>query len=196
MRDILQALLAEIDEFGLDLPARLPIGVLGKADRARIANPFEARGDIDPVAQNVLAVDENVAEIDPGAIENVSGLGNRFVALGHHPLDEDGAFDRGDDGGKFEQHAVPGRLDEPTAEGAHNLARRLAPLADDLRRPGLVLAHEARIADHVGGEDCSELPGFAHCAPPAGGSLAQKIIDPIRGYSWGRKTSTWDRTGA
>jgi hypothetical protein len=164
--DILQALLAEIDEFGLDPPARLPIGVLGKADRARIANPFEARGDVDPVAQDVLAVDENVAEIDADAIENASGLGNRFVALGHHLLDEDGAFDRGDNGRKFEQHAVPGRLDEPSAEAAHNSGRRLAPLADDLRRPGLVLAHEARIADDVGGEDRGETARSGH------GSLA------------------------
>ena len=73
--DIFQALLAKVDEFGLDPPARLPIGVLGKADRARIANPFEARGDVDPVAQDVLAVDENVAEIDPDAIENEFALG-------------------------------------------------------------------------------------------------------------------------
>ena len=42
---------------------------------------------------------------------------------------------------------------------------RLAPLAHDLRRAGLVLAHQARVAHHVSGEDRREFPGLAHCAP-------------------------------
>ena len=33
--------------------------------------------------------------------------------------------------------------------------------------PGLVLAHEARVAQDIGGEDRGELSGLAHCAPPA-----------------------------
>jgi hypothetical protein len=46
------------------------------------------------------------------------------------------------------------------------LGRRLAPLAHELRRAGLVLAHEARIADDVGGKDRRKLPGFAQFALP------------------------------
>jgi hypothetical protein len=34
---------------------------------------------------------------------------------------------------------------------------RLAMLADRLRRPRLVLAHQARVADDIGGEDRGEL---------------------------------------
>ncbi len=41
-------------------------------------------------------------------------------------------------------------------------SRRLAMLADRPRRPRLVLAHEARVADDVGGEDRGKLPGFRH----------------------------------
>ena len=45
-------------------------------------------------------------------------------------------------------------------------SRRLAPLADRLRRPRLVLAHEPRVADDVGGEDRGEAAGDAEPEPP------------------------------
>jgi hypothetical protein len=57
------------------------------------------------------------------------------------------------------------------------LGHRLAPLAREFGCASLVIAHEARIADDVGGKDRGELPGFAQ------GSMAEKIIDPVPGYS-------------
>src|SRR6185312_4946378 len=44
----------------------------------------------------------------------------------------------------------------------------LAPLAHKGCGAGLVLAHHARIADHVGGEDRGELAGGRHLLTPAG----------------------------
>ena len=129
-----------------------------RKDRSRQArDAFEPRGDIDAVAEDVVALDQHVAEIDADAIEDALLLGRVGVALGHHGLDRDRAFDRGDNGGKLQQHAIAHRLDEPAAERPHDRRRRLAPLADRLRRPRLVLAHEARVADDVGGEDRGEL---------------------------------------
>ena len=71
--------------------------------------------------------------------------------------------DRCDDGGEFEQHPVAGGLDAPTAEGAHDRRRRLAPLAHGLGRSGLVLAHQARVAGRVHGEDGEEAAVMALC---------------------------------
>ena len=45
---------------------------------------------------------------------------------------------------------------------------RLAPLAHRLRRASLVLAHEPRIANDVGGEDRGEPAGGGHCSGSSG----------------------------
>ncbi len=151
MRDILEALLSEIGEFGLDPTSDVLIGGARKADPARLANPLQPRRDVDAVAENVVAVDQDVAEIDPDAVEDALRLRQRRVAFLHHLLDQDRAFDRRDDRGEFQQHAVAYGLDQPAAERAHERRRRLAALAHKPRRAGLVLAHQARIADDVGG---------------------------------------------
>src|SRR5262249_35021771 len=92
-------------------------------------------------------------------------LGQSRVALDHHLLDEDRAFDRRHDGREFKQDSVAGRLDDPPAKRTNDRGRGLAPLAHELRRPGLVLAHEARIADDVGGKDSCEAAGGGHLSP-------------------------------
>ena len=84
------------------------------------------------------------------------------VALDHQLLDRDGAFDGGDDRGKFQQQPVAHRLDDATAEVRHDRPRGLAMLAHRQRRPRLVLAHQPRIADDVDGHDRGEAAGRGH----------------------------------
>ena len=162
--NVLEVLLAEIDEIGLNFPEDVIVGRPRKTNTAGLCDPLEPRGDIDAVAENVVAFDEHVAEVDADAIADALLLWHVGVALGHHGLDRHRAFHGGDDGGKLQQHAIARRLDEPAAERAHDRRRRLSSLAHRLRRPGLVLAHEARVADHVGGEDRGEAAGGGHCS--------------------------------
>ena len=96
-------------------------------------------------------------------------FGRPGVALGHELLDRDRAFDRGDHRRKLDQQPVAGRLDYAAALARDERSRRLAMLAHRPRRPYLVLAHEARVADHVGGEDRGELAGFGHRVPQGPG---------------------------
>ena len=88
------------------------------------------------------------------------------VALDHQLLDRDRAFDRGDDRGEFQQQPVAHRLDDAAAERGDDRPRRLAMLAHALRRPRFVLAHEARVADDVDGEDRGEAAGCGHGGEP------------------------------
>ena len=81
------------------------------------------------------------------------------VALDHQLLDRDRAFDGGDNRGKLQQHAVARRLDDAPAVARDDRPRRLAMLAHRPRRARLVLAHEARVANDVGGEDRGEAAG-------------------------------------
>ena len=160
--DVLERLLAEVDELSLDPATHMIVGGAGDAYAARLADGFEPRCDIDAVAQNILAVDQHVAEIDADAVEDASGLGNARVAFGHLLLHANRALDRRDDRRKFQQHAVAHRLDEPAAESANDRRRRLAMFPHRARRPRFVIAHQPRVADDVGGEDRGEAAGLAH----------------------------------
>src|SRR6202011_5221321 len=87
---------------------------------------------------------------------------------------------------KFEQEPVARGLDNTAAVARHDRPRRLAPLADRPRRPGLVLAHEARVADHIGGEDRGKAAGGAHCS----GTPALRRPSNM-GSSWVRNVGLW-----
>ena len=175
--DVLERLVAEVDELGLDPAAHMIVGGAGDAYAARLADALEPRRDIDAVAQNILAVDQHVAEIDADAVEDASGLGNARVAFGHLLLHANRAFDRRDDGRKFQQHAVAHRLDEPPAECANDRRRRLAMVPHRARRPRFVLAHQPRVADDVGGEDRGEAAGLRSLLRHPG--LAQAVVRPF-----------------
>jgi hypothetical protein len=62
---VLELLLAEIADLGVEPRSDLPIGVVRQADRPGQRDPFEARGDIDTVAHKVaVALLDTVAEMD------------------------------------------------------------------------------------------------------------------------------------
>jgi hypothetical protein len=82
------------------------------ADTARVGEAFEARGDIDAVAVDLLAVDHHVAEVDADA-EFHPALGWQRRVLGlERGLNLDGALDRIHDAGKLGEYAVTRRVDE------------------------------------------------------------------------------------
>jgi hypothetical protein len=162
--DVLQDLLADIDELGLDPSAHLIVRRTREAHAAGLADSLEPRRDVDALAQDILAIDQDIAEIDADPVEDALGLRQRSVALIHHLLDEDRAFDRRNDRREFQQHAVAHGLDQPAAQGLHNRRPGVAPFAHEFDRPSLILAHQARITDHVRGEDGREPARLAHCA--------------------------------
>ena len=86
--------------------------------------------------------------------------GDVGVALDHQLLDRDRAFDGGDDGGEFQQQPVAHRLDDAPPQPRHDRPRRLAMLSHRERRPRLVLAHQAGIADDIDGHDRGEVAGI------------------------------------
>ena len=146
----------------VDPAAHVVVGCARDQHAAGLANALQPRRDIDAVAENVVALDQDVAEIDADAIDDALVFRRPGVALGHQLLDRDRAFDGGDDGGKLQQHPVARRLDDAPAEAR---ARSAAPPRDARarpRRPRLVLAHQPRVADDVGGEDRGEAAGGGH----------------------------------
>ena len=110
--DVLDFLRPKILEGEAQLVEHLIAHDPADADPARFGQSFQARRDIDAVAKDVVAVNDDVANIDADAkVESLIG-GNAFVALGHPALHVDGAAHRIDHAREFQQQAVTGRLDD------------------------------------------------------------------------------------
>ena len=63
--DVLELRRAEIGDRHIEPAAHLPVCVLGKADRARLGDAFQSRGDVDAVAHQIaVALLDHVAEMD------------------------------------------------------------------------------------------------------------------------------------
>ena len=64
-RDVLHRLLAEVGEGERQLVPDLVIRGAGDAQTTRLAERFEARRNVHAVAEDVIAVDDDVADVDP-----------------------------------------------------------------------------------------------------------------------------------
>ena len=115
---------------------------------------FEARRDIDAVAEDVVLVDDDIAEVDADAIEQ--GARSRHVAIAplHALLEIDGATQRLGDALEFDQQAVAGRLDDAPLAPRDRRIDEFEPYGlEPGKRPGFVRFHEAAETDHVGRDD-------------------------------------------
>ena len=65
--DVLDSLLAAINELDVELAVDLLANAGGHANTARLRQCFEARSDVDAVPGNIVAVDDDVAEVDADA---------------------------------------------------------------------------------------------------------------------------------
>ena len=142
----------------------LPVGVLRQADRAGLGDPFEPRGDIDPVAHQIaVAFLDDVAEMDADA-ELDAALGRQpGVALDHAVLNFDRAAHGVDHAVELDQRAVAGALDDAAMmKGDGRVDQVAAQRPQPRERALLVRAREPAVADNVGGQDRRKFPGFAH----------------------------------
>ena len=60
-------MLAEVDELRSDFTPNLTIDILGEADSSGLGDAFEASGDIDTVAEQIIPLDYDIADIDSDA---------------------------------------------------------------------------------------------------------------------------------
>ena len=179
--DVLELDFAGIGEGDADLAADLGMDDVRDENAAMRRLAFEAGRDVDAVAENVVALDDDVAEIDADA--ELDGRLGREVALAHRPLDGDGAFDRIDDAAEFDQRAVAHHLDDAAVPRGDGRVERLAPdLPERGDRAGLVGAHHRGIAGNVGGEDGGEPAGnrnVAHADLMGGAACRHVATCPI-----------------
>src|SRR6516165_3989461 len=113
--DVLEPLLAEIDEFGRNRAAHMAPGIGGDANAAGRGEALEARGDIDAVAVNVVRRDDDIAEIDADAKLDTAILRQPGIAQPNEPLHIQRAAHRIDDAAELDESPIAGMLDYAAA---------------------------------------------------------------------------------
>ena len=155
--DVLDRLIAGILEDEVELPFDLIKGRARDADSTRLREAFESGSYVHAVADDSIAFDENVAQIDADPEEQPASFGQLGVAAFHLLLDLDGAAHGIHHAGKLGQHVVTWGVYHPATTLANQVADQVTAGREGPGRPLLVLGHEPAVADGIGGEDGGEL---------------------------------------
>src|SRR5262245_36973548 len=113
--NVLDGLLAEISEGERQLIPDLIVSRAGDAQAAWLAQRLQPGSDIDAVAENVITIDDDVANVDADAEDDASILRYRGVAARHGTLDGERAADRIDHAPELDKHAIARRFDDTAA---------------------------------------------------------------------------------
>jgi hypothetical protein len=145
----------------------LAVGVLGKADRAGLSDPFQSRSDVDAVAHEVaVGLLDHVAQMnaDPefyAALRRQAG-----VALDKAVLHFDRAAHRVDPAAELDEAAVAGALDHATTMHGDGRIDEVAAQRPEPRQDAiLVRSREPAISDDICDQNRRDLPGLADGAP-------------------------------
>ena len=151
--------LARILKIHVRLVTHLLVRRVGNADAAGFRYAFEPGRDIHAVAQDVIAFDQHVAQIDADAKQHPPVLLNTRITVRHEFLDRYPALDRGYDRGKLRQHAVAGALDNPAPRAGDDRIDGGSMRAKSQRRARLIDTHQPAVAGHIHDEDGGQ-PAF------------------------------------
>ncbi len=165
--DVFERLLADVLEGAIETPFDLVAHDRRNTDPARLGQGFETCRDIDPVAKDIVAVLDDVAEVDPHAEEDSPRLGYARVAFGHPLLHLERAAHRIDDAPELDQKPIARGLDDAAPVLLDlGVAELPANRLQHRQRPFLVRAHQTRIADDIGGQDRGKPAALGHAVSP------------------------------
>ena len=125
---------------------------------AGLRQRLHARGHVDAIAVQPLALGGDVAQVDADPIEHASLGPELGVSLSEHALDLDRATQRLEGGGKLGQHVVARRVHHAAALALDAALHRLSMRREGADRARLVLGHEAAVSDGICAEDGGEAP--------------------------------------
>jgi hypothetical protein len=129
-------------------------------------NGYDLGDYVDAVAENVVVVDDDVADMDADTKFDALGFGHAAIAVGHPTLNLGSAANRMHRAGESDQHAIAGRLDD-TAPVLGNLRvdKRSPAFLQPCQRTLFIPAHKAAIAGNINrehGRKTSLNPGRNH----------------------------------
>src|ERR1700730_2745178 len=84
------------------------VGLTRDVDAAGLGDAFKPRRDVHTITENIVSIDNDIADIDSNAEFDSFVSGHVSVALDHAALHFDGAAHRVNNGREFNKHSVAG----------------------------------------------------------------------------------------
>ena len=162
--DVLQVLGAKRLESDIRLVPKLVVNRIGDDDAPRRRKRFQARGDIDAVAEYIAVFQDDVADIQTHPQDNLFARFFRRVVKTHCRLDGHGTVERIDRAREFREEPVARGLENATPVfGDIRIDDGRANKPEIVERPLFVFLHLPAETDHVGGDDCGEATFHVRC---------------------------------
>src|SRR5581483_3396068 len=148
--DVLERLETEVIASDLGLAPDLAIGVVRNANTTRCCNAFKAGSNVDTVAEDVVVIDDDVADMDTNAKFDALILRHGDILIDHAALDFKGTTYRVYGAGKLDQHSVTGCLDDaPAMRGDNGIDEGLSDSLKPSQRAFLVGTHKAAVPGDI-----------------------------------------------
>jgi hypothetical protein len=117
-----------VDELNVELVDDLVPDDSRAGDAAWAGQPFKARRQIDAVAIEIFAVDDDVAERDPYPELDLSVFGRSDISTCHPPLNFGRTSHSVDDASKLDQKTVTHRFEDSSVEPFDSRVEELPPM--------------------------------------------------------------------
>src|SRR3954454_10082819 len=148
--DILECLQTHIVVGDVYLAANLPTSIVGDTDAAGVGYPFKARGDVDAIAEDVVVINDDIADVDADPEIDPHCRGDIGVLRRHAALDFDRTARRVHRTRKLDQHAIAGGLDDAaTMRSDRGIDNDLSSCLQPSQRAFLVSAHETAVTGDI-----------------------------------------------
>jgi hypothetical protein len=156
--DVLDAMSAERAVIEIELVPDVLVHGVRDANSARLRQCLEPRGDVDPVTENIVAVDDDVAKVDADPQLEPSLKRDRIVDRTRRSLHCEGAVQRVDHAGEIRQQAVTCGADDPSAMRRDLRVDSASKVSKRPMRARLILAHQTAKTDHICMQDGGKFP--------------------------------------
>ena len=124
--------------------------VIGYCNAARFGQRFDPCGYVDAVSEYIVALDNDIAEMNTDTKPYGVGICDIGIAFDHALLNFERTFDRSNHGRKFQKQSVAHGLDDtPAVFGDQGFEQFQTVDAKCRQRTGLVRTHEARITNYI-----------------------------------------------
>src|SRR5207302_4284086 len=155
-RDILEGLLADVLKTEIELAGDLIVHARRDADAAGLGERFEPCRDVDPVAEQVIVLYDDITEIDPNPKMHPAVVGQRVVARLERFLDFYCAAHGFHDARKFVKYRISGGAHDAAAVESNNPVDDGAVRGEHAYRVLFILPHLLAIPDRIRGKDAGQ----------------------------------------
>jgi hypothetical protein len=148
-RDVLELLFADVFERKFEPAGCVFLDPCGNADPTRLGQPFEARGDVHSITENIAILDNNVADVNTDT--ELDPIRRPGVSLRHALLDFHCAAQGINNAAELHEQTIAGRLHQPAMMLADFRVYYFGSnRPEPVQRSLFITPDQARIAGHIG----------------------------------------------